>query len=51
MHFSISMYDRHESHGHWMHKQFGMRAGWTQRAEEYLFWDNADWNRQIGLGQ
>jgi len=20
-------------------------------AEEYLFWDNADWNRQIGLGQ
>lgn len=19
--------------------------------EEYLFWDNADWNRQIGLGQ
>lgn len=20
-------------------------------AEEYLFWDNADWNRQIGLGE
>jgi hypothetical protein len=20
-------------------------------AEEYLFWDNADWNRQVGLGQ
>lgn len=20
-------------------------------AEEYLFWDNADWNRKIGLGQ
>ena len=20
-------------------------------AEEYLFWDNADWNQQIGLGQ
>jgi outer membrane murein-binding lipoprotein Lpp len=20
-------------------------------AEEYLFWDNADWNRQIGIGQ
>jgi hypothetical protein len=20
-------------------------------AEEYLFWDNADWNKQIGLGQ
>ena len=20
-------------------------------AEEYLFWDNADWNRQIGMGQ
>jgi hypothetical protein len=20
-------------------------------AEEYLFWDNADWNRQIGLGK
>jgi hypothetical protein len=20
-------------------------------SEEYLFWDNADWNRQIGLGQ
>lgn len=20
-------------------------------AEEFLFWDNADWNRQIGLGQ
>ena len=20
-------------------------------AEEYLFWDNADWNRQIGLGR
>ncbi len=20
-------------------------------AEEYLFWDNAEWNRQIGLGQ
>ena len=27
-------------------------ARWENQriAEEYLFWDNADWNRQIGLG-